>query len=253
MQQTPSLAAVRQAVAEATSRARRGFDEVVAAHRRANDTAAAVAADADLRLDARSRRQAAARAAAGQTAYAHLVDAHRTLHRITSEARKRALPTAPSDPGQAIKQRAEIEQFFMLEEHKQGELLRTDQQMREALFGGGTRFDLERAQRIPTIDFSQIQTQAMQESAPLLMDSISAAEQAARTTLKAASRVVAAGMTGANVDIGGLHPAQQTGDIATRYQQLPGDWNPDQDGVAIADQKLLAARAQLPTDQQGVA
>jgi hypothetical protein len=242
MKATSSIDAVRTVVAQAEHRARAGHSAIVNVHNSATEQAKAVAKNRELRLDAVASRQASLRAKAGLEAVAHLKDAHATLHTITKEAKRRALPTTPSDAGEAIRQRSEVEEFFRLEEGRQGELLRTDQRMREVLLGSGNRFDIERARAIPTIDFDAITEQARREYSPLLMDLIDKSEREAKETLKAASRVIAAGLTGEQVQVAGLHPSHRTGDVASRYQNLPADWNPDTDPVFQADLAALEAR-----------
>lgn len=241
--QKPSIAAVTAALHDAAHRARAGHAATVEAHKRAEAAAQRTAADRELRLDAKSRRQAAARAEAGLKAIAHLKDAHVTYHKLSAEALRRALPTTPAHAGEALKQRSEIDAFFQLEEGRQGELLRTDQRMREVLLGSGNRFDLERASKIPTIDFEAITEQARREYSPMLTDSIDTARREAMDTIKATARVVAAGLTNAPVTVGGLAPQRQAGDICQRYVQLPADWDPSTDPIYQADISALEARA----------
>lgn len=249
-----SAAAIRSDVSAWTHDARMASANIRSAYEKAEEQAAEIAAHPELRMDAKAARQAGVRATVALQALDQLPKVHASLHKGLAAAERRAMPTPPSDAGLAIRQRAELDQFFALEQGKQGELLRTDQAMREALFGSGTRFDHERAKSIPTIDYEAIRRQTMVEYAPMLMASIDEHRQEARAALRTLGRAVGAGMTGERVELAGLMPegSKRAGDVARRIENLPADWSADADPVYITDRKQLEQRMEAGAGRMSI-
>jgi hypothetical protein len=253
MNNQPSLDAVRQQLAQSTTRARQAQMNIRALHEKSEKAAQAIAKDRELRHDAIAARQSGLRAIAALSALENLSATHDTLHREVAEAERRALPTPPKDAGTAIQQRTTLDQLLAMEEGKQGELLRNSQELRVALFSAGTRFDVDRAKQNPTIDLEALRQQTLNEHAPMLMGTVRDAREAAQATMKTIARAVSSGMTGEPVELGGALPARMAGDITRRYQNLPATWSQKSDPIMATDVKELEQRAQAASGKAVIA
>lgn len=242
--QRPSADAVRGQLVALKTRITQNSMDIRAAYKRAEEGAKAVAADADLRVDAKAKRQASLRATVGHAAMPAVAEAHAALHRATAEAERRTLPEPSKDAGQAVRDRAVVEQLVALEEGQLAARLQTDAGMRNLLFSSATPFELERVQKNPALDFQAIKRQTQQEYAPMMVQRIDELREAAVEGLRVAGRAVGAGLSGERVELDGLMPnsARRATEIADRLQNLDPGWTAESDPMFEADRQMLEGR-----------
>lgn len=241
---TPSLSAVTQQIAALTTTSRKSTMDLRAYHQKAEQAATDLARSKELRRDAVASRQASLRATLGQKALDRLQDVHGLLHHTIPAAEAHALPSPSSDAGQAVRDRAVLEQLLQLEEGQMAERLRTDASMRQLVFSSSTPFELERVAKNPALDYPALRRQVMVEYAPLLTDRIDSAREAASEEVKAIARAAGSGLSGERVDLSGPMPdsARSATRIAERYQNLPREWSAEGDPMFGADREVLNGR-----------
>ena len=224
-------------------------------HEKAEKVAADIAANKDLRRDAVGRRQAGLRATVGLAAAQHLSEATAILYRGTAEVARRSLPQVPSDSGQALLQRANVEQMCALPENELAELLRTDGAARKMLFAGATQIELARLRSNPLVDINELQATTLREHNPQAAAAVDDARAAQRELLAVAGRAIAAGVTSEPLPLVGLPPitaSQSAVDSAHRYRALGSEWDAESDPIFLADTSRLASIAMAAADK-GVA
>jgi len=230
-----------QQLADWTRQAEAQANQLRADQAKVTAAAERYAKDPELRADAKARRQAAARASLGAKALGMIENANNILHHGSEEIARRLLPQPPEDAGYAMRERVQLDQVLKLEDGKQAEEFREDPEARRLLFSSGTKYDHRKIGENPLVDIKAMRQQVIKETNPAQAELLENAQQAQRDLLRVAGRAVGQGVTGQPIELDGLvsPTARRAGDVARRYANLGPGWQLEQDGVALADRKLM--------------